>query len=637
MASNTTSTSGLARLCGDHATICHIHLFVNFPIYTLFILLAALRLKSLFALPKSPPRALAKAQLLRLALASALATYALVFFAIVLTHSSSAPYQWIAYPFQTLAWLVCVALLLAEARYGLAANWVFKSFAAASFLAAIVQLVAILTSPPALHSAHTPPFIAHLLLFAATAAAALFARDDAPRYAPLPFDIADVTFDDADDRAATPPPSSASAAATPWRSDVSQPRFTAVEGIALRRLFLAVRDESAFVIFGLLALLAAAPLEAIQFVYLGLILDAAAAQQTDAVGDDVSLLVALYLAEALLTTIHLLLIARAAARVATRLRAALFSSAVRQDVTFLDGAKTATIGALLEGEVEAVREALVAHAALFVSSAAQVLIAVALLFVISWQLSLIALALSPLAALVMFAQATAIHSFSRHAADAQARADDVLRDVVANVDAIRSFARENREKSRYSNETVAAYGAAKKLAFVVALTEGGGVFLIKLCAVLALYFGAQLSLSSQITPGAAVAFAFVLLFAAMAAATLPSALAGVGGGVAAVRRIFEIVERESATNLVGGLTLPRAEGAVEFKDVTFRYPLHPQRDALSRVTFRVGAGERVVIFGGAGSGKTTLLWAAARVVDALMGSVMLDGTDVGTFDASWFR
>ncbi len=81
---------------------------------------------------------------------------------------------------------------------------------------------------------------------------------------------------------------------------------------------------------------------------------------------------------------------------------------------------------------------------------------------------------------------------------------------------------------------------------------------------------------------------------------------------------------------------PRLEGAIEFRDVSFTYP-GQQLPALSNLSFRIKAGERVGIIGRVGSGKTTLEKLILGLYDPDSGSVLLDGTESRQMDPAAVR
>jgi ATP-binding cassette subfamily C protein LapB len=84
------------------------------------------------------------------------------------------------------------------------------------------------------------------------------------------------------------------------------------------------------------------------------------------------------------------------------------------------------------------------------------------------------------------------------------------------------------------------------------------------------------------------------------------------------------------------LRRPHVEGAVEFRDVTFRYP-GQETKALDSVSFKIQPGERVAIVGRIGSGKTTIERLAMNLFEPEEGAVLIDGTDIRQLDPADLR
>ena len=69
------------------------------------------------------------------------------------------------------------------------------------------------------------------------------------------------------------------------------------------------------------------------------------------------------------------------------------------------------------------------------------------------------------------------------------------------------------------------------------------------------------------------------------------------------------------------------KGTLEFKNVTFRYPL-AEEDMLKNVSFKAEAGKVTAIIGSTGSGKTTLVNLIPRFYDVTSGSIDIDGVSI---------
>lgn len=94
------------------------------------------------------------------------------------------------------------------------------------------------------------------------------------------------------------------------------------------------------------------------------------------------------------------------------------------------------------------------------------------------------------------------------------------------------------------------------------------------------------------------------------------------------KRVLEVLETR-ATLADGSRTqgMPGAEGEIEFRDVSFRYP-DAGGDVLEHISFRAKKGQTVAIIGATGSGKSTLVNLVPRFYDATQGQVLVDGVDV---------
>ncbi len=80
-----------------------------------------------------------------------------------------------------------------------------------------------------------------------------------------------------------------------------------------------------------------------------------------------------------------------------------------------------------------------------------------------------------------------------------------------------------------------------------------------------------------------------------------------------------------------------SEGAVEFKDVSFRYYKNSPDEVLSNINLKIPAKSTVGIIGSTGSGKTTLVSLISRLYDSDSGIVTVDGVNVKDYSIKNLR
>ena len=99
-------------------------------------------------------------------------------------------------------------------------------------------------------------------------------------------------------------------------------------------------------------------------------------------------------------------------------------------------------------------------------------------------------------------------------------------------------------------------------------------------------------------------------------------------GTASIRRIGELLDAPiDVKDGEGVREIPDIKGNVEFKNLTFAFP-DGERDALTDVSFKIAAGERIGIVGKTGSGKTAIVDLLLRIYNISDGMLYVDGVDV---------
>ena len=104
-----------------------------------------------------------------------------------------------------------------------------------------------------------------------------------------------------------------------------------------------------------------------------------------------------------------------------------------------------------------------------------------------------------------------------------------------------------------------------------------------------------------------------------------------------MKRIFEVLNEESALVSPENSVKNVADGSIDFENVSFKYSSKAERFALSDINLHIRSGMTVGIIGGTGSSKSTLVQLIPRLYDTTEGSVKVGGVDVKDYDLDTLR
>jgi len=132
-----------------------------------------------------------------------------------------------------------------------------------------------------------------------------------------------------------------------------------------------------------------------------------------------------------------------------------------------------------------------------------------------------------------------------------------------------------------------------------------------------------MAIQSDMTVGEFTNFTTMMLMLLTPLKSLAEVNGPMQRGIAAAETVFSIIDAPVEHD-PGTRTIERAQGHVQFQDVTFTYP-GAQSPALDKVTLDVAPGQTVALVGVSGGGKSTFVNLVTRFYDPQAGRVLLDG------------
>ena len=326
-------------------------------------------------------------------------------------------------------------------------------------------------------------------------------------------------------------------------------------------------------------------------------------------------------------------------RVVADIRRDVFDHVTRLSPAFFDRSQTGEIVSRLAADATQIKSAVGATASVALRNTIMGLGAVGMMVATSPKLSGFVIAAIPFVVLPLVAFGRSVRRRSRAAQDTLAAANAYASEQIGAVRTMQSFTAEPRVRSRFSDAVESAYQAARSSVKARAVLTFFAILVVFTSVVGVLWVGSRDVLSGAMTAGTLSQF---LIYAVMAAGAL-GALSEVWGELSqaagAAERLMELRdERPAIAPPANAQALPvPPRGAVEFRDVFFRYPAREDRPILDGVSFSVAPGETVAIVGPSGAGKSTIFALLQRFYDTTGGQVLIDGIEVGSADPAELR
>ena len=290
---------------------------------------------------------------------------------------------------------------------------------------------------------------------------------------------------------------------------------------------------------------------------------------------------------------------------------------------------THTVGKIINSmmfEVQQIIDMITKVFTSIVRSALTVLFLLGLLLWINWRLTIVTLVLLPLIAIVVRKTGNRLKKLNRDSLDVNAELTQVIEETTRAQQVIKIFGGQEYENARFEKraENLRRYTMrmTSTFAMTVPITQ-----LMTACAVaLVIVMALVQSRGGDITVGGFVSFITAMLMLLTPLKQLAEVNGPLQRGMAAAEAVFNLIDQE--TEREGGLQLPgRAEGRLEFANLSFSYPGHSAL-ALSNIDLAISPGETIAFVGMSGGGKSTLVNLVPGFYTATGGRLLLDGQPV---------
>ncbi|WP_374680565.1 lipid A export permease/ATP-binding protein MsbA, partial [Hydrocarboniphaga effusa] len=312
--------------------------------------------------------------------------------------------------------------------------------------------------------------------------------------------------------------------------------------------------------------------------------------------------------------------------VVMQLRGELFEHLLKMPVRFYDRMSSAQLVARLTYHVEQVAEAASNALTSVIKDGLTVIGLIGWMFWLNWQLAAFCMIVAPIIASIVGYVSKRFRKVSKRIQENMGQVAQAADESVSGQRIVKIHNAQAHERRQFD----VVNARARSLAMKMVATRGGSEATIQFIAAWAVagivFFATQPERLAEITPGTFVSFVGAMLAVMNPMRSLGNVNEKVQRGISAAGDVFRIMS-EPAEPPGGTRPLERAKGAIEFRDVHFRYS-EEMPEALRGVSVMIEPGQTVAFVGRSGSGKSTLLSLIPRFYDVDSGEVLLDGHDL---------
>lgn len=345
--------------------------------------------------------------------------------------------------------------------------------------------------------------------------------------------------------------------------------------------------------------------------------------------------VGIFLVRGMATFTAAYLMAWVSGRMAAQLRQQMFNRLLQVPIGFHDKHATGHVLNTMMNEVMQVLDLFRSVMIYLIRDSMTVLGLIGYLFWLNWKLTLITLVLIPLVAVAIRLTAKRLKRLIRESQQLTGELMQTIDETVRARQVIKVFGGQKYEATRFARRSDKLRGFILRQEITAATTEPITQLLNAIAVAVIITIALIQAGDGQMTVGGFTSFIIAMLLMLTPLKHLANISAPFQRSVAACERVFGMMDEP--IERIGGITLrERAKGALEFRNLGFRYP-GASDDALSNVNLAVAPGETLALVGMSGGGKSTLVNLIPEFYPVAAGQILLDGTPIAQIDLASLR
>ena len=341
----------------------------------------------------------------------------------------------------------------------------------------------------------------------------------------------------------------------------------------------------------------------------------------------ISIIISLFLLKNIFNYLALFFITFLRNGVLKDLRNAIYAKVIDLPISYYSEKKKGDIIARISGDVNEVKNSMLAVLELIVKEPLTIVFAIVTMFTISVKLTIFVFLFIPIAGLIISRIGKSLKRKSSRVQEEQGVFLSTLEETLSGLKVIKGFNAEKRFGDRFQESTNRFYRFSNTLLNRQNLASPTSEFLgIVTIAALLWYGGSMVLIENSLSGGAFITYMALAYQILTPAKAISKASYKVKAGNAAADRILEVIETPSPlTDKTDATKKEDFNTEIKLNNISFKY----EDDlVLKDFSISVPKGKTVALVGQSGSGKSTIANLVTRFYDVSNGSITIDDQDI---------
>ncbi|MEK4563694.1 ABC transporter ATP-binding protein [Alkalihalobacillus sp. FSL R5-0424] len=347
-------------------------------------------------------------------------------------------------------------------------------------------------------------------------------------------------------------------------------------------------------------------------------------------------LVAVFLAQAVMSGFSIYMMTRVGQHMIAKLREDLWKHVVKLPIPFFDKRNSGETMSRITNDTNVVKEFVVMQIIPFFSGLISIIGSVILLLIIDWKITLMMLVIIPIAFAILMPLGRKMYRVSKATQDETAEFQGDLGRVLSDIRLVKSSLAEPKEEEKGISRITKLFTYGLREAKINAIVSPLMMTVNLVMLVFLIGYGGFRVSEGTLSAGSLVAiilymFQIIVPFSQMATFFTQSQKA-----MGATERIRDIMNEvvETDDNQERTDTSKAREGLI-FKDISFGYT--EDKQILDQLSFMVEKGKVTAFVGPSGAGKTTVFSLIERFYQPQLGTITYEGNELKDFGLREWR